>query len=122
MAARVARSCSPIPVAADESAESPADLDRLAGLYDVINMKLDKSGGLTEALSMARAVQQRGLDGMIGNMIGTSLAMAPAFLVGQLCQVIDLDGPMLLRDDRPQTVRYADGYISSPEGLWGYPK
>jgi L-alanine-DL-glutamate epimerase-like enolase superfamily enzyme len=113
---------SPIPVAADESAESPADLDRLAGLYDVINIKLDKSGGLTEALAMARAVQQRGLDGMIGNMIGTSLAMAPAFLVGQLCQVIDLDGPMFLRDDRPQTVRYADGYISSPEALWGYPK
>jgi hypothetical protein len=68
---------------------------------------------------MARAARARGLDTMVGNMMGTSLAMAPAFLVGQLCKVVDLDGPIFLKTDRDPQVEYADGYITCPEALWG---
>jgi L-alanine-DL-glutamate epimerase-like enolase superfamily enzyme len=111
---------SPIPLAADESAQSVADVPRLAGRYDVVNIKLDKCGGLTEGLAMARAARALGLETMVGNMLGTSLAMAPGFLVGQLCSVVDLDGPIFLKADRPHAVRYADGSISCPEALWGH--
>ncbi len=110
---------SPIPVAADESAQSLADIPGLVGRFSCVNIKLDKCGGLTEGLSMARAAHALGLETMVGNMIGTSLAMAPAFLVGQLCKVVDLDGPAVLRADRADPVQYADGFITCPEVLWG---
>ena len=112
---------SPIPIAADESAQSLADIPKLVGRFNVVNIKLDKCGGLTEALSMARSATQLGLDVMVGNMVGTSLAMAPAFLVGQLCKVVDLDGPVFLRADRATHVQYNGGMISCPPELWGYP-
>jgi L-Ala-D/L-Glu epimerase len=112
---------SPIPIAADESVQGLADIPALAGRFDVVNIKLDKCGGLTEALAMAHAARATGLDVMVGNMCGTSLAMAPAFLVGQLCDVVDLDGPVFLQTDRDVTVAYADGYVRCPEALWGHP-
>jgi L-alanine-DL-glutamate epimerase-like enolase superfamily enzyme len=112
---------SPIRIAADESAQALADLPALTARFDVINIKLDKCGGLTEGLAMARRAQQLGLQVMVGNMLGTSLAMAPAFLLGQLCDVVDLDGPVFLSHDRDPAVRYADGMISSPDSLWGAP-
>jgi len=111
---------SPIPIAADESAQGISGISSLADRFDVINIKLDKCGGLTEGLALARLARELGLDTMVGNMLGTSLAMAPAFLLGQLCQIVDLDGPALLREDREHTVRYANGAIECPERLWGY--
>ena len=110
---------SPIPVAADESVQTLADIPGLVGRFNVMNIKLDKCGGLTEGLAMARAARARGLDTMVGNMLGTSLSMAPAFLVGQLCNVVDLDGPVFLKADRAITVQYADGLITCPGELWG---
>jgi L-alanine-DL-glutamate epimerase-like enolase superfamily enzyme len=110
---------SPIPIAADESAHSLEDLAALIGRFNFVNIKLDKSGGLTEGLAMARAARNLGLDTMVGNMIGTSLAMAPAFLLGQLCSVVDLDGPLFLKFDRPLPVEYKDGYIYCPDTIWG---
>lgn len=110
---------SPIPCAADESAQRLDDLPKLAGRFQVVNIKLDKCGGLTEGLRMARRARQLGLGVMVGNMVATSLAMAPAFLVGQLCSVVDLDGPALLGRDRPHAVVYEDGRIWCPEALWG---
>jgi len=110
---------SPIPVAADESVQGLSDVQGLVGRFNVMNIKLDKCGGLTEALAMARAARELGLDCMVGNMLGTSVAMAPGFLVGQLCQVVDLDGPIFLKTDREATVQYSEGYISCPENLWG---
>jgi L-alanine-DL-glutamate epimerase-like enolase superfamily enzyme len=110
---------SPIPIAADESAQTLADLETLVGRYDVINIKLDKCGGLTEALALAHAARDLGLSVMVGNMCGTSLAMAPAFVVGQLCDIVDLDGPLLLARDRHVAVSYKDGQIDCPRGLWG---
>ena len=89
-----------IPIAADESAQSLADVSGLLGRYDVVNIKLDKCGGLTEGLAMAREVKRLGMKVMVGNMTGTSLAMAAAFVLGQLCDVVDLDGPMFLSEDR----------------------
>jgi L-Ala-D/L-Glu epimerase len=112
---------SPIPLAADESVQGLADLKGLVGRFNVVNIKLDKCGGLTEALAMAHEARRLGLGVMVGNMIGTSLAMAPSFLVGQLCKVVDLDGPSFLSDDRPTPVRYEDGMISCPAALWGSP-
>jgi L-alanine-DL-glutamate epimerase-like enolase superfamily enzyme len=109
----------PIPIAADESVQSLADLDGLKGRFDVVNLKLDKSGGLTEGLRMARRAKDLGLKVMVGNMTGTSLAMAPAFVLGQLCDVIDLDGPLLLSEDRSPGVVYADGRIGIPKAFWG---
>jgi L-alanine-DL-glutamate epimerase-like enolase superfamily enzyme len=110
---------SPIPIAADESVQSLVDIPRLVGRFDVVNIKLDKAGGLTEGLAMARAAEALGLKAMIGNMLGTSLAMAPGFLVGQLCSVVDLDGPILLKRDRVDPVDYTDGWMTCPEALWG---
>jgi L-alanine-DL-glutamate epimerase-like enolase superfamily enzyme len=111
----------PIPIAADESAQSLADLPRLAGRFNVVNIKLDKCGGLTEALAMARKARTLGLRVMVGNMVGTSLAMAPAFLVGQLCHIVDLDGPVFLTSDRTPRVQYENGTITCPEAVWGAP-
>lgn len=110
---------SPIPVAADECALTSDDVTQLVGRFQVVNIKLDKSGGLTESLAMARTAHALGLDTMVGNMIGTSLAMAPGFLVGQLCKVVDLDGPIFLASDRQQRVDYSNGMIYSPETVWG---
>jgi len=93
----------------------------LVGRFQVINIKLDKCGGLTEGLLMAHAARRQGLSVMVGNMVGTSLAMAPSFLVGQLCQVVDLDGPIFLRTDRIHTVQYENGNIDCPDAVWGAP-
>ena len=110
---------SPIPIAADETVQTIDDIPDLVGRFNVVNLKLDKSGGLTEALRMAHAAHECGLETMIGNMIGTSLAMAPSFLVGQLCKVVDLDGPVFLKEDRTIKVKYQDGFISAEEAVWG---
>jgi L-Ala-D/L-Glu epimerase len=85
----------------------------------VINIKLDKCGGLTEALRMVDEARRVGLGTMVGSMFGTSLAAAAGFVVGQLCEIVDLDGPTILVKDREPAVRYEDGRISCPDGLWG---
>lgn len=110
---------SPIPIAADESIQDLADLDRLATRFDIVNIKLDKCGGLTEALAMAQRARSLGMGVMVGNMIGTTLAMAPAFLVGQFCDVIDLDGPLHLVGDRAVPATYDDGLLMVPDAAWG---
>ena len=110
---------SPIPLAADESLQSTAELAAMVGRFDVVNIKLDKCGGMTEGLLITRRARELGLECMVGNMIGTSLAMAPAWLVGQFCKVVDLDGAALLRTDRESRVQYRDGYITAPDTLWG---
>ena len=109
----------PIPIAADESAQALSDVAGLKGRFDVANIKLDKSGGLTEGLQMARRAKELGLGVMVGNMVGTSLAMAPAFVLGQLCDVVDLDGPVFLAHDRIPPVAYRDGMIAVPAAFWG---
>jgi L-alanine-DL-glutamate epimerase-like enolase superfamily enzyme len=109
----------PIPIAADESALSLDDVPGLVGRFDVVNVKLDKCGGLTEALLIADEARRRGLGVMVGNMVGTSLAMAPAFIVGQQCDVVDLDGPTFLREDRTPACEYRDGKIWCPDEVWG---
>ena len=110
---------SPIPIAADESALGLDDVPGLVGRFDVINIKLDKCGGLTEALLIAEEARKLGLGVMVGNMVGTSLAMAPAYIVGQHCDVVDLDGPTFLREDRKPSVEYRDGMIFCPDEVWG---
>jgi L-Ala-D/L-Glu epimerase len=110
---------SPVPIAADESALSLADVPGLAGRFQVVNIKLDKCGGLTEALAIAAKARELGLKVMVGNMVGTSLAMAPGFVVGQLCDIVDLDGPIFLKRDRTPAATYADGKIWCGEDLWG---
>ncbi|MEP6967047.1 MAG: dipeptide epimerase, partial [Pseudomonadota bacterium] len=102
---------SPIPLAADESAQTSADLATLLGRYQVVNIKLDKCGGLTEALAMAAAARELGLPPVVGNMGGASWAMAAAFVVGQACEVVDLDGPLWLAHDRSPGAEYRDGQI-----------
>ena len=111
----------PIPIAADESAQGRADLPALVGRFDVVSVKLDKCGGLTEGIAMAREARQRGLRVMVGNMVGTSLAMAPAFLIGQLCDIVDLDGPVFLSRDRSPSVQYENGTVRCPDAVWGAP-
>jgi len=110
---------SPIPLVADESALGVADVAGLAGRFNLVNIKLDKCGGLTEALAMAREARRLGLGVMVGNMMGSSLAMAPSFIVGQLCDVVDLDGPTFLSHDRVPGVTYAKGMIWVDEAVWG---
>lgn len=111
---------SAIPLCADEACHTTASLDRVAGLYQFINIKLDKTGGLTEALKLARAARERGLRVMVGCMTGTSLATAPALLVASLADYVDLDGPLLLASDRDPPVPYHQAVISpAPAGLWG---
>lgn len=110
----------PIPVCADEACHGRAGLDRLAGKYQAVNIKLDKTGGLTEALALAKAAREQGFQIMVGSMVGTSLGMAPAFLVGQQASLIDLDGPLLLAEDRSPGFAYT-GSLMQPAGreLWG---
>ena len=110
---------SSIPIAADESALSFVDLAGLKGRFDVVNIKLDKCGGLTEGLAMAREARRLGLKVMVGNMVGTSLAMAPAFVLGQLCDVVDLDGPIFLAHDRTPGMMYVNGMAWSGDDVWG---
>jgi L-Ala-D/L-Glu epimerase len=110
---------SPVPIAADESALDRGDLPGLVGRFDIVNIKLDKCGGLTEALAMAAEARRLGLGVMVGNMAGSSLAMAPAYLLGQLCDVVDLDGPTFLAEDRSPAVVYRDGFIHCDEAVWG---
>ncbi len=112
---------SPIPIAADESVLSLDELAGLPGRFQVVNIKLDKCGGLTEGLAMARQAKKMGLGVMVGNMVGTSIAMAPSFVLGQLCDVVDLDGPIFLARDRSPAVTYADGKIHCGEEIWGGP-
>jgi len=110
----------PIPICADESVHDRASLEALAGRYEAINIKLDKTGGLTEALRLADEAQQRGFMLMVGCMVATSLSMAPAMLVAQRARVVDLDGPLLLARDRPHGLLYQDSLIHPPTAaLWG---
>ena len=110
---------SPIPLAADESILDVAELRERHHLFDVINIKLDKCGGLTEALDMAREARQLGKQVMVGNMAGSALSTAPGFVVGQLCDVVDLDGPYFLAEDPAAAGIYADGLIWIPAAFWG---
>jgi L-alanine-DL-glutamate epimerase-like enolase superfamily enzyme len=109
-----------VTVCADESAHGLDSLDQLVGKYDAINIKLDKTGGLTPAIALARAARERDLRIMVGCMLATSLAMAPAFLLTPFAEVIDLDGPLLLKEDRSPAIRF-DGSLMhpAPADLWG---
>jgi len=110
----------PVPVCADESVHDRASLDQLIGLYDLVNIKLDKTGGLTEALALAQAASERGFGLMVGCMVGTSLAMAPALLLAPQARFIDLDGPLLLARDRDPALRYEGSLVYPPSpALWG---
>ncbi|MDE2911995.1 MAG: dipeptide epimerase [Paracoccaceae bacterium] len=109
-----------LPVCADESCHDRDSLPALAGKYDMINIKLDKTGGLTEALRLCAQAQSEGYRIMVGCMVGSSLAMAPAVLVAQSADVVDLDGPLLLAEDRPVPLNYTGSHVHPPDaGLWG---
>ena len=111
---------SPVPLCADESCQTRLSLPLIVGKYEFINIKLDKAGGLTEALALAREAQAQNLRLMVGCMAGSSLSMAPAFIVGQLCTFADLDGPLLCRTDVPHSIRYEGSRMYPPEpSLWG---
>jgi L-alanine-DL-glutamate epimerase-like enolase superfamily enzyme len=110
----------PVSVCADESCHDIAGLDRLAGKYDAVNIKLDKTGGLSEALRLAAAARARGLEIMVGSMVATSLSMAPALLVAQGARWVDLDGPLLLAADRVPGLTYDGSLVHpAPPELWG---
>ena len=110
----------PLPVCADESCHDRASLPDLAGKYDVINIKLDKTGGLTEALALRAQARAEGYGIMVGCMVGSSLAMAPATLVAQGARIVDLDGPLLLAEDRPHALTFdAEGVHPPTAALWG---
>lgn len=110
---------SPIPLAGDESILSLGDVAPSVGRYDVVNIKLDKCGGLTEGLLMAQEARRLGLGVMVGNMGGSSLAMGPSFVLGQVCDIVDLDGPIFLANDRRPGVEYVDGKVWSGPAVWG---
>jgi L-alanine-DL-glutamate epimerase-like enolase superfamily enzyme len=110
---------SPIPLAADESVQGLADVPGLVGRFQAMNIKLDKCGGLTEALAMVSEARRLGLHVMVGNMVGTSLAMAPAFVIAQLCDYVDLDGPVFLAEDRSPSITYHEGSVYCSSGIWG---
>jgi L-Ala-D/L-Glu epimerase len=118
----LARLASPIPISADESCRTLADLDRLDGKYQAITIKLDKAGGLTEALALAAKAKRRGLRILVGGTIGTSLGVAPALLVAQQAEIVDLGGPLHLASDRVPGLRYDGSTIHPPDPkLWGGP-
>lgn len=110
---------SPIPIAGDESLLTLADVAGAKGRFDVVNIKLDKCGGLTEGLLMAAEARRCGLGVMVGTMIGTSLATAPGFVLGQLADLVDLDGPTFIIADRTPSVTYTDGTLYVGDDVWG---
>ena len=110
----------PVPLCADESCIDTGEFEQAARRYQMINIKLDKTGGLTEALDLAALARERGIGLMVGNMAGTSLAMAPGYVVAQLCRFADLDGALFLSRDRAHPMRYSHGTLSAPDPrLWG---
>ena len=110
----------PIAICADESCHDRTSLDDLAGRYDMVNIKLDKTGGLTEALALRDAARDQGFRIMVGCMVGSSLAMAPAHLVAQGAEIVDLDGPLLLAEDRDPAIAYHGSDMMAPDAaLWG---
>ena len=110
----------PIPICADESCHDTSSLKKCIGKYDVINIKLDKTGGLTEALKLKKNAELRNFDIMVGCMVGSSLAMAPAIYVAQNVKWVDLDGPLLLSEDRKNPLKYSNSKIHPPlKDLWG---
>ncbi len=110
----------PIKICADESCHDAATLDGLSGRYDVVNIKLDKTGGLTEALALQKLALEHGLETMVGCMVATSLAMAPATLLTRDAVIVDLDGPLLLAEDREYALDYNNNSVAPPlPQLWG---
>lgn len=110
----------PVPICADESCHGVENLDRLVGRYDLVNVKLDKTGGLTAALELVQAARAKGFGVMVGCMVGTSLGMAPAFLAAQLARYVDLDGPLILSRDRVPGIRFEGSLMHPPpRELWG---
>jgi L-alanine-DL-glutamate epimerase-like enolase superfamily enzyme len=111
---------SPVPLSADESCQHRGELDDASRRYQIINIKLDKAGGLTESILTAQEARRRGLKPLVSNMGGTSLSMAPAFVVAQLCDYVELDGQLLLKHDRFPSMGCLDGEIGVPDSrLWG---
>jgi L-alanine-DL-glutamate epimerase-like enolase superfamily enzyme len=111
---------SPVPLCADESCLGVDEFEQAARRYQIINIKLDKTGGLTEAFELASLAKERGLELMVGNMMGTSLGMAPGFVIAQLCRFVDLDGALFLKKDRDNAMSYEHGIVSVPRHeLWG---
>jgi L-alanine-DL-glutamate epimerase-like enolase superfamily enzyme len=110
---------SPIPIAGDESLLTLADIPGALGRFNVVNIKLDKCGGLTEGLLIAAEARRLGLGVMVGNMGGSSLAMGPAFVLGQECDIVDLDGPVFLAEDKADRVEYSNGQVWSGPAVWG---
>jgi L-alanine-DL-glutamate epimerase-like enolase superfamily enzyme len=112
----------PLPLCGDESCLHLGELDEAARRYQMINIKLDKTGGLTHGLELAHAARDRGLDLMVGCMGGTSLSMAPHHVIAQLCDLVDIDGPLLIKTDRPGGFHYDKGIVTLPErAFWGQP-
>jgi L-alanine-DL-glutamate epimerase-like enolase superfamily enzyme len=110
----------PVKVCADESVHDRTSLEGLRARYDAVNIKLDKTGGLTEAIAMADAAKALGFEIMVGSMVATSLAMAPAMLLTSQARFVDLDGPLLLARDREHGLRYDGSLVHPPEAsLWG---
>ena len=110
----------PIPICADESCHDTSSLEKCIGKYDVINIKLDKTGGLTEALKLKKNAELHNFDIMVGCMVGSSLAMAPAIYLAQNVKWVDLDGPLLLSQDRKNPLKYSNSKIHPPlKDLWG---
>jgi L-alanine-DL-glutamate epimerase-like enolase superfamily enzyme len=111
---------SSLPLCADESCATSADLERLEGLYSMVNIKLDKTGGLTEALKLAEQALGMGFELMVGNMLGSSLAMAPSFVIAQKCRYVDIDGPLLQSEDCEHAMHYDKGRVDVfTPALWG---
>jgi len=111
---------SPVTLAADESCLDSSELAIAARRYGMINIKLDKTGGLTEALKLAKQAKTLGCKLMVGNMVGTSLAMAPSFVIAQLCDFVDIDGPLLLKYDHPGGLHYDKGIVTGLDPrFWG---
>jgi L-Ala-D/L-Glu epimerase len=111
----------PLFLAADESVQCLEDIEALAGRYDVVNIKLDKCGGLTEAIAMVERARELRLRVMVGCMLGTSLCLAPAWLLAQICDYVDLDCVFFLNEDRQPAAAYEDGMVTLPDALWGNP-
>ena len=110
----------PIPICADESCHDSSDLEKCIGKYDVINIKLDKTGGLKEALKLKEKAETKKFDIMVGCMVGTSLAMAPALILAQNVKWVDLDGPLLMSEDRKHNLIYKNSEIQpASTELWG---